>query len=193
MENSFPNFIRAVGGHLDSERIEKQFGHADIYYITQVIMNSYRIPDSSSKGKDSPREGKGARWEGQRREANLADGGDQTGGDDNYQPQGSFESREVVSIKISGVGKAMDVRYTAEGAESLIDLDWGELGHYGTDIGVGYLENRDGACDYEDTNNKTDIEAVKVFANDNITRERQGGNNDPLTNFGGKCIGGSGK
>ena len=59
-----------------------------------MILNSYRIPGSRAKGKDNHREGKGTRWEGQRREENLADGGDQSGEDDNYQSQEDFESWE---------------------------------------------------------------------------------------------------
>ena len=79
--------------HLDADGLEIQFGRSDVYDSTQVIMNSYRVPGSRSKGKDNTREGKGARRKGQRREANLADGGDQAGEDDNYLPQESFVSR----------------------------------------------------------------------------------------------------
>ena len=69
----------------------------------------------------------------------------------------------------------MDVRYTGEGVGSPIGLDWGEFGNYGTDSEAGrYLGNHDGTCDYEGKNNKTDTDAFKVFADDNITRKRQG-------------------
>ena len=65
------------------------------------------------------------------------------------------------------------------------------MGRYGADSEMGrYLENHDGSCDYEDTNNQTDIAAYKVFAKDNIVREKQGGISEPLSNFGTKYKGG---
>ena len=70
----FPNYIRTIGEHLNTDGIEKQFGKADVYDGTQVIMNSSRIPGSRSKGKDNPRDGKGARRKGKQGEENLSDG-----------------------------------------------------------------------------------------------------------------------
>ena len=65
----------------------------------------------------------------------------------------------------------MDVRYTGESVGSASDLDWWELGNYGTDSEVGrYLANDDGTCDYGDTNKQADIGAFKVPPNDNIGR-----------------------
>ena len=58
---------------------------------------------------------------------------------------------------------------------------------------LGYLENHDGACDYEDMNNQTVIEAYKVFAKDNIERQNKDEIRDPLNNVGGKCSGPSEK
>ena len=58
----------AIDEHLKSDSIERQFGQADVYDGTQVILNHSRIPGSRGKGKDNAREGKGARWAGRQRE-----------------------------------------------------------------------------------------------------------------------------
>ena len=51
---------------------------------------------------------------------------------------------------------------------------------------LGYLENHDGACDYEDMQNQTDIEAYKVSAKDNIARKRRGRGPRTVKRFLGK-------
>ena len=61
------------------------------------------------------------------------------------------------------------------------------MGNYGTDSEAwGYMGNRDGACDYDDMNNRADIEAYKVLAIDNIIRGNKEETNDPLNYFGAK-------
>ena len=101
----------------------------------------------------------------------------------------SLEVGRMIIIKISG-GQSKAVLYTVGNVGSPSDLDWGELGNYGTDSEVGrYLENHDGTCDYEDMNNQTDIAAYKVFAEDNIVRKSKEAIFEPLNNSGGKCSG----
>ena len=78
----------------DSEPIGKQFAQSDIYDGARVILNQSRIPCSVGKGKDNAREGKGARFQGQRREGNLENGGGQSGEGGNYQLQEEFANWE---------------------------------------------------------------------------------------------------
>ena len=83
----------------------------------------------------------------------------------------SLEVGRMIIIKISG-GQSKAVLYTVGNVGSPSDLDWGELGNYGTDsLLVRYLENHDGTCDYEDMNSQSDIDAYKVSVNDNIVRK----------------------
>ena len=169
---------------MDSERIAKQFGQSDVYASTKIIMNIYRIHGSRSKGKDNPREGKGARWGGKQREANCPDAGDQTGGDDNCQHQESFESRGVISIKIYGGVRPW--MFAIRGEALSQQAIWIGGGDYGTDSELGrYLGNHDGSCEYEDMNNQADIEVLKVFANDIIIRRKQGEEQRPFKQLRG--------
>ena len=150
----------------------KQFGQADVYDSTKVIMNIYRIPGSSSRGKDNRREGKVSRWEGRQRESNLPDGGDQTGGDD-YRHRESFESRDDDKYQDIWGDRPMDVRYTGESVGPPCALDWEELGNYGTDSEVGGIWKIAMELAIMRIYNLTDIAAFKVPHKDNVTRESQ--------------------
>ena len=121
-------YIRTIDEHLNSESIDGKFGQSDVYDSTQVIMNSHRIPGSRSKGKDNTRDGKGALREGRQRAANLADGGDQTGGDDNCQSRESFGNWEADKYQDRCDCPVRDVRYTGGSVGSPSDLDWGGIG-----------------------------------------------------------------
>ena len=59
-QEKFANYISTIDEHFYSKSIKKQYGQADVYDGTQVILNNYRIPGSRAKGKDNAREGKGA-------------------------------------------------------------------------------------------------------------------------------------
>ena len=51
----------------------------------------------------------------------------------------------------------------------------GELGNYGADSEVEqYLGNREGTGDYEGMQGHADVEAFKVFAKDNFSRDKKG-------------------
>ena len=107
-----------------------------------MVLNQSRIPGSRGRGKDNDREGKGARWEGRRREANLANGGVANPEKviiSNFKR--SLEIGQTIITKISGGGvgvgcgggggtRAADVLYTVGNVESPSDLDWEELGDY---------------------------------------------------------------
>ena len=88
---------------MDAGSIEKQFGIADVYDSTQVILNHNRIPGARGKCKDNAREGKIARRKGKQRAENLANGGDQSGEGDNYRLQERvLEVGAKIIIKIYG-------------------------------------------------------------------------------------------
>ena len=82
----------------------------------------------------------------------------------------------VISIKISGMTRLMmrAIRGKALALQAIwIGENWATMApiaRWG-----GYLGNHDGTCDYDDTNNQTDIDAFKVFDKDNIIRRKQGG------------------
>ena len=104
-------------------------------------------------------------------------------------PKKSLEVGRMVSIEISGGIRPW--AFTIRGEVLSRQAIW-IGGNWGTMVPIarwGYLENHDGACDYEDMNNQTDIVAYKVCADDNIIRKNKEENNDPLNNFGGKCMG----
>ena len=111
-QEKFANYLRTIGEHLDYGSIEKQFGQSDVYDGTQVILNNYRTPGSRAKGKDNDREGKGARRKGQQRDANLANGGDQSGKGDNYQLREEFGSAWGNNYRDIWGDQTTDVRYT---------------------------------------------------------------------------------
>ena len=72
-------------------------------------------------------------------------------------------------------GLANEVRYTGGTIDSPIDPDWGELGNYGADSGVGrYLVNHDGTCDYGGISDPAGSDAYKVFGKENIKRQYRG-------------------
>ena len=102
-----------------------------------MISNNYRIPGSRANGGDNARGGKGSRRKRRQSASNLANGGDRPGEDDNFQPQEEFASREGGNYQDIRGGPAADVLYTGEDVEAPSDLDWGELGNYGTDSDVG--------------------------------------------------------
>ena len=55
---SFGRFLRTIGGLLNTDPIEKQFGKADVYDNSQIIStDNSRIPGSRAKGKGNPRDG----------------------------------------------------------------------------------------------------------------------------------------
>ena len=57
-----------------------------------------------------------------------------------------------------------------------IDLEWGEIENYGTDIEVAnYLVSRDGTCDYGKINDSAEIEVYKVPGKGDLIRTHQGG------------------
>ena len=59
------------------------------------------------------------------------------------------------------------------GIDSPSDLDWEGLGKYGAGSEAGgYLVSRDGACDYGDIGNPAEIDAYKVFAKENVEKEK---------------------
>ena len=149
----------------------KQFGKSDVSDITQVILNSYRIPCSRSQGKDNPRGGKCARRGGRQREENIPNGGDRSGEGDNYQPQEEFGSRWAIIIKISGGIRPW--MHAIRGNVLSLQVIW-IGGNWGTTVPIarrGYVESHDGACDNADMHNQNDIDAYKVSAKDNIVRE----------------------
>ena len=58
----FPEYLRRIDERLNSESVGKHVGQSDVYDSPHVIPDRSRIPGSRGKGKDNPREGKGARW-----------------------------------------------------------------------------------------------------------------------------------
>ena len=82
----------------------------------------------------------------------------------------------------------MDVRYAGNEGGPPSDLDWGELGNYGTDSEVDrYHGNREGAGDYEGLQSHADVEAFKVLAEEIFSREKQEKFRESLNNYGAKC------
>ena len=78
---------------------------ADVYDNTTAILNRNRITGSRGKGKDNARDGKGARWKGQREE-NLTEYIENPGGSDNYQSQGEFGNGSgVITMATGGSGR----------------------------------------------------------------------------------------
>ena len=63
--DKFPKYLRREDEPVNSESIERQFRHSDVYYSTAAILNRDRAPCSRAKGKGNGREGKGARRKGQ--------------------------------------------------------------------------------------------------------------------------------
>ena len=67
----------------------------------------------------------------------------------------------------------MDVRYAGNEGGAASDLDWVEFENYGADSDVEqYLGNRAGAGDCEGLQSHADVEAFKVFAEDDLLREK---------------------
>ena len=127
VQEKFAKYLMAVGEHLNSESIGKQFTQSDVYDGTQVILNQSRIPGSRGKGKDNDREGKGARREGRRRESNLANGGANPEKVVIINFKRSLGIGNEIIIKISGVGgQTADVLSTGRNVEPPSDLDWEE-------------------------------------------------------------------
>ena len=97
---------------------------------------------------------------------------------------------ERVSIKLVGGYLASDVRYAVEATDSEIDLDWGEIENYGTDIDVSdYILNHDGAFDYGEISDPVEIEVYKVSTKWDLIRKRHGGGKVLPINFDTKCTG----
>ena len=68
----------------------------------------------------------------------------------------------------------MGVRYAGNEGESPSDLNWEELENYGTDLeGEQYLGNHEGAGDYEGLQSRADVDAFKVFTEDNFCAKRK--------------------
>ena len=69
------------------------------------------------------------------------------------------------------------MRYTGEAIDPPSELDCDGIGNYGTDTdteGVGYLLNRDGACDYGEVIGPRGIEVYKVLGWGNLIRKHHG-------------------
>ena len=92
-------------------------------------------------------------------------------------------------IKTTG-GQTNEVRYTGGPIDSTSDLDWGGIWNCGADSeAVGYLLNHDGACDYCDIIDPTEIEACEVFGKGNTKENTDEKSDALLNNFGAKCKG----
>ena len=84
-----------------------------------------------------------------------------------------------------------DVNYTGNGDESLGDLDLEEVGNYGTDSEVEqFLQNNEGTQGYEELQSPTDVEAFRIFAKEQILRERKGNKPRNFSQFNKKLAGG---
>ena len=93
-------------------------------------------------------------------------------------------------IKTTG-DQTNEVRYTGESIDPPSALDWEEIGNYGTDIEVEeYLLNHDGTCDYGDIGEPTEIEAYKVFGEDNARMRYRGKEQRTFKQPMGECKGG---
>ena len=109
---------------------------------------------------------------GDRRDANLTNWEGPNWVDDNHHTQEEYEEDDY---RGSLGDRARDVLFSRNENEPPSDLDWVELGTYGADSkAVQYLENNEGARNYEELKNKTDVEAYKVFAKDDNLRENKG-------------------
>ena len=144
-QESFAGSVRTADELPNSDPTKKQFGNADVYDNTQIILNSTRNPGSRAKGKCNPRDC-GKRGKGTRREANVPNWED--------KPVGMIiikfkrkNMEEMMGIRRSlGVSpwmfvmrgsQAADVRYAGKDSASPSGLDWGEFGNYGADSEVG--------------------------------------------------------
>ena len=75
------------------------------------------------------------------------------------------------------------VNYTGDGDESLSDLDWRDVGNYGTDSEVDkFLQNNEETQGYEELQNQTDVDVYKIFAKEQIVRGGKGKNREILAN-----------
>ena len=67
------------------------------------------------------------------------------------------------------------VNYTRGGEDILSDLDWDEIENYGADSEVGqFLQNNEDTQGYENLQTATDVGVYKVFAKEQIARDRNG-------------------
>ena len=74
------------------------------------------------------------------------------------------------------MGEYWDVNYTGNGYESLIDLDLGEVGNYGADSEVEqFLQSNEETQGYEELRSPSDVDALRIFAKEQILRERERG------------------
>ena len=63
------------------------------------------------------------------------------------------------------------VNFAGNGGESLSDLDWGDVGNYGTDSEAEQiLHNNEENQGYEELQSPTDVEVYKNFAKEQIVR-----------------------
>ena len=81
------------------------------------------------------------------------------------------------------LGEYWNVNYTGNVYESLSDLDLGEVGNYGADSEVGqFFQNNDETQGYEELQSPTDVDVFRIFAKEQILRERQGEKREILAN-----------
>ena len=75
------------------------------------------------------------------------------------------------------LGEYLDVNYTGNGYESLSDLDLGDVENYGTDREVEqFLQNNEETQGYEELRSPADADVFRIFAKEQIPRERKGEN-----------------
>ena len=96
----FSDFPKRADGVLNSDSLDSQFGQADVYYSSAVILNRHRGPGSRVRNKNNDKAGKGTRRKGQR-EANRAEGIDNHGRSDNHHAQEELVNEGKMIIKIT--------------------------------------------------------------------------------------------
>ena len=109
--------------------------------------------------------GKGRK--GRERNANMANG-ERTMGGNELDPE-----RNEIDHEFSG--ECWDVNFTANGGERPSDLDWGEIGNFGTDSEVEhFLQINEATQGWEDLQSPADVEVFKLSAKEQIVRGRNG-------------------